>query len=101
MLFWATPVVYTLDIFPPGPWATLALFSPLAPFITAYAQVYGQVNKIVTGIGMWLAGIPGGIGVRRCPQVRSNHSALGRTSATSRFATGWSGSIRSVPASTR
>lgn len=35
VLFWATPVVYTLDIFPPGPWATLALFSPLAPFITA------------------------------------------------------------------
>lgn|GEM_PF-466454 len=35
VLFWATPVVYTLDIFPPGPWSTLALYSPLAPFITA------------------------------------------------------------------
>jgi ABC-type polysaccharide/polyol phosphate export permease len=39
VLFWATPVVYTLDIFPPGPWATLALYSPLAPFITALRSI--------------------------------------------------------------
>lgn len=39
VLFWATPVVYTLDIFPPGPWATLALYSPLAPFLTALRSI--------------------------------------------------------------
>ncbi len=35
VLFWATPVVYTLDIIPAGPLQSLALLSPLAPFIVA------------------------------------------------------------------
>jgi len=66
VLFWATPVVYTLDLFPPGPWATLALFSPLAPFITALRSLAFAGEwpaPAVTALMMLYAGCAAAIGL--------------------------------------
>ena len=39
VLFWATPIVYTLD-FVPERWRPFYLLSPMAPFVVAYQRIF-------------------------------------------------------------
>jgi len=39
VLFWATPIVYTLD-FVPERWRALYMLSPMAPFVVAYQRIF-------------------------------------------------------------
>ena len=40
MLFWLTPIVYTLDGLCPTGCRAAILFSPMSPFITAYHNIF-------------------------------------------------------------